>query len=216
MIHCLEYAAERGYRELRAEPQITDQQSPAMSIVTKTGDSGTTALMFNRRVPKTHPRVEACGSVDELNSALGLARATAEHGFVRDHLLGIQRNLIILMGEVGTLPEDLPRYAQAGFSTVTPEMTKNLDDLVKQMEAQDIFPKDWALPGETVNAAALDVARTTCRRAERGVCVLQEAGQLENPEIIVFLNRLSDTLWLLARWVEAQAGRGPKEPRNLV
>ena len=187
-----------------------------MSIVTKTGDNGATSLMFNRRVSKADARLEACGSVDELNSALGLARATAEHGFVRDSVLGIQRDLIVLMGEVGTLPEDLSRYAQAGFSAVTAQLTKKLDDLVSQLEVQNIFPKDWAMPGETVNAAALDVARTVCRRAERGVCALHEAGQLTNPEIIVYLNRLSDTLWLLARWVEAQAGRGPQEPRNLA
>lgn len=176
----------------------------AVSIVTKTGDSGTTALMFNRRVPKSHPRVEAGGSVDELNAALGLARATADYAFIRDHVLGFQKDLIILMGELATLPEDLPRLAPAGFSVVTPALTMKLDELVKQVEAQKLSPADWALPGGTVNSAALDFARTVCRRAERGVSALQEAGQLQNPEIVVYLNRLSDTLWLLARWVEGQ------------
>jgi len=181
-----------------------------MSIVTKTGDTGTTALMFNRRVSKTDPRVEAFGSVDELNAALGLARATADQGLVRDQLIGIQKDLITLMGEVGTLPEDLPRYVRAGFSPVGPEMTRKLDEMVSQIESQLTLPKGWAVPGETASAAALDLARTACRRAERRVCALKEAGQVGNPEIIVYLNRLSDTLWLLARWVEGKgrAGQG--------
>ena len=176
-----------------------------MSIVTKTGDSGTTALMFNRRVSKSHPRVEAGGSVDELNAALGLARASSEHAFMREHLLAIQKDLVVLMGELATLVEDLPRLAPAGFSLVTSENTGKLDQLVKQLEAQNIFPKDWVMPGNTVNSAALDFARTICRRAERQVCALHEARELRNSEIIVYLKRLSDALWLLARWVEAQA-----------
>jgi len=186
-----------------------------MSIVTKTGDAGTTALMFNRRVPKSHPRVEAGGCVDELNAALGLARATAEETFIRDHLLVIQKDLVIVMGEMATLLEDLPRFVDAGFSRVTPELTAKLDELVKQIEAQSISPKDWAMPGSTMNSAALDFARTICRRAERQVCALQESNQLQNPEIIVYLNRLSDTLWLLARWVEARGtadGKGSDGP----
>jgi cob(I)alamin adenosyltransferase len=175
-----------------------------MSIATKTGDDGTTALMFKRRVPKCHPRVEACGSVDELNTGIGMARATAAHAFVRDNLLAIQKDLIILMGELATLVEDLPRYVKEGYSIVKPEMTVKLDQLVKQIEAENVSFKDWATPGATVNSAALDVARTTCRRAERRICALQEANQLQNTEIIVYLNRLSDALWLLARWVESQ------------
>ena len=79
--------------------------------------------MYGRRVPKNHPRVEACGAVDELNAALGLARATAEHDFVGDNLFAIQKDLIVLMGELGVLPEDLPRYARDGFPQVTPAMT---------------------------------------------------------------------------------------------
>jgi len=174
-----------------------------MSIATKTGDSGTTALMYNRRVSKCHPRVEAYGSVDELNATLGLARATAEHDFISGNLLAIQKDLVTLMGELATGPEDLVRYVKDRFSLVTSELTGKLDRLVGEIEAQNIAHKGWASPGATVNSAALDVARATCRRAERRVCALQEAGQLHNPEIIVYLNRLSDLLWLLARWVEA-------------
>src|SRR5438093_9213114 len=85
---------------------------PVMSIVTRTGDSGMTGLMFNRRVSKCHPRVEAYGSVDELNAALGLARAAAQHDFTRDNLLAIQKDLVILMGELATGVEDLARYVE--------------------------------------------------------------------------------------------------------
>ena len=179
-----------------------------MSIATKTGDDGTTALMFKRRVLKCHPRVEAYGSVDELNTAIGMARATAEHTFMRDNLLAIQKDLIILMGELATLVEDLPRYVKEGYSIVKPEMTAKLDQLVKQIEAENVSFKGWATPGATVNSAALDVARTTCRRAERRICALQEANQLQNTEIIIYLNRLSDLLWLLARWVESKKDKG--------
>ena len=177
-----------------------------MSIVTKTGDSGTTALMYGRRVPKNHPRVEACGAVDELNAALGMARATAEHGLVRDNVPVIQKDLITLMGELGVLPEDLPRYVKDGYSLVTPAMTAKLDDLVAEIESQNITFKGWATPGATVHSAALDLARTICRRAERRVCAVKESGGTVNPEIVIYLNRLSDLLWLFARWVETQKG----------
>ncbi|HKW29995.1 MAG TPA: cob(I)yrinic acid a,c-diamide adenosyltransferase [Verrucomicrobiae bacterium] len=175
-----------------------------MSIVTKTGDSGTTALMYGRRVPKNHPRVEAYGTVDELNAALGLARATAGEDFVRENLLAIQNDLVVLMGELAVLPEDLSRYVKDGYSAVAPEMTAKLDALVREIEAQGVSFKGWATPGATMNSAALDVARTVCRRAERRVCKLQEAGEFKNAEILIYLNRLSDLLWLMARRVETK------------
>jgi cob(I)alamin adenosyltransferase len=177
-----------------------------MSIATKTGDDGTTGLIYNRRVAKTHARVEACGTVDELNAALGLARASATDDFVRDNLFWIQKSLVDLMGEVGVLAEDLPRYAKDGYSLVTPAMTAKLDALVQEIEAQKISFKGWATPGATKNSAALDLARTICRRAERRVCLLQETGELKNGEIIIYLNRLSDLLWIFARWMETKAG----------
>jgi cob(I)alamin adenosyltransferase len=178
-----------------------------MSIVTKTGDSGTTALMYGRRVPKSHPRVEAYGTVDELNAALGLARATAGEGFIRENLLVIQKDLVALMGELSVLPENLGRYQKDGYPVVTPQMTAKLDALVGEIEARNVSFKDWATPGATLNAVALDVARTVCRRAERRVCALQEAGGLKNVEILIFLNRLSDLLWLMARQVETGENR---------
>lgn len=176
-----------------------------MSIATKTGDRGTTGLMYNRRVSKCHARVEAYGTVDELNAALGLARASAQQEFVCANLLVIQQDLVTVMGELATGTEDLPRYAKDGFTLVSAELTAKLDKLVAEIEARSITFKGWATPGATLDSAALDVARTVCRRAERRVCALHETGQLQNPEIIIYLNRLADLLWLFARWVETKA-----------
>jgi len=176
-----------------------------MSIATKTGDDGTTALMYGRRVPKTHPRVEAFGAVDELNAALGMARAAMPPDFVRANLLAIQRDLIVLMGETGVAVEDLPRYIKDGYSVVTPAMTAKLGALIIEIEAKKADFKGWSVPGATPAAAALDLARTVCRRAERRVCSLKEAGGLNNAEIVIYLNRLGDLLWLFARWVESEA-----------
>lgn len=173
-----------------------------MSIVTKGGDAGLTSLMYGRRIAKSHPRVEAYGCVDELNAALGVARAMATQPFLRNHLAQVQENLVQLMGELATAPEDLARFGRDGFQVVTPELTALLDQVIAEIEPQGVSFKGWATPGATPSAAALDLARTVCRRAERRVCGLSEAGELTNPEIVVYLNRLSDLLWLLARWAE--------------
>ena len=175
-----------------------------MSIVTKRGDRGMTALMYNRQVSKCHPRVEAYGSVDELNAALGLARAAAAHDLLRERLPTIQKDLVLLMGELATAVEDLPRYVKDGYSRVTPAMTATLEKWVAELEAANVSVKGWATPGANTGSAALDLARTVCRRAERRACALQDAGQLDNPEIVTYLNRLSDLLWLLARWAEVK------------
>jgi cob(I)alamin adenosyltransferase len=175
-----------------------------MSIATKTGDGGTTGLMYNRRVSKSDPRVEAYGTVDELNAALGLARAHAKTDFMASHLFQIQKSLVILMGELATAADDRDRYQKDGFEIVTSFMTAKLDALVAELEGEKISFKGWATPGATVEAACLDVARTVCRRAERRAHELEGKQMLPNHEILIFLNRLSDTLWLLARRVETQ------------
>ena len=145
-----------------------------MSIATKTGDSGETALMYGRRVSKSNPRVDAYGCVDELNAALGLARVTASDQFIAEQIYDIQKELIIVMGELATAPEDLERYLKDGYQLTTVEMV----------------------------SAALDLARTTCRRAERRVTSLAEVTKNMNAEILRFLNRLSDLCWLLGRYAE--------------
>ncbi len=170
-----------------------------MSIATRTGDLGSTALTYNRRVPKNHPRVEAYGAVDELNAALGLARASSPPPCVNDALIAIQGDLVTLMGELATDPADLGRYRQDGFGVVTADHTAKLDRLVLELESPLGVFKGWATPGPPPPAAAIEMARTICRRAERRVCALRERNQLPNKEIIAYLNRLADVLWLLAR-----------------
>jgi cob(I)alamin adenosyltransferase len=133
-----------------------------------------------------------------------MARATAEHGFVGDNLLLIQNDLVILMGELAVAREDRERYVKDGYSLVTPELSLKLEKLVYEIEAQKVSFKGWATPGASKHSAALDVARTVCRRAERRVCELQSAGELRGADIVVYLNRLADLLWLFARWVETK------------
>lgn len=178
-----------------------------MSIATKTGDSGTTALMFGRRVPKTDPRVEAYGTVDELNAALGMVRATVQEPFISDPVFSIQKELVILMGELAVADEDRERYAKGGYEFVTAAMVDRLTALVDDIEKNhQITYKHWATPGATMGSAALDVARTVCRRAERRVAALVELKIPVNPETIRYLNRLSDLCWLYARWIETKLG----------
>jgi cob(I)alamin adenosyltransferase len=165
--------------------------------------------MYNRRTSKCHPRVAAYGSVDELNAALGIARAAARTKVLGDRLLGIQKDLVTLMGELATLTSDLPRYVKDGFSIVTPDLTAKLDVIAEDIESQKVSFQGWATPGANAASAGLDLARTVCRRAERHACELHEDKQLQNAEIIVFLNRLSDVLWLLARWAEVHEAPPP-------
>jgi cob(I)alamin adenosyltransferase len=176
-----------------------------MSIATRTGDDGTTGLMYNRRLPKNHPRVEAYGAVDELNAALGLARCEAEDAFVAGTLLQVQQDLVTLMGELATASDDLPRYADGGFTLIAEEHVARLDAVVNEVESQNVTFDGWATPGANRLSAALDLARTTCRRAERRVCDLKSQGETVNEQIGIFLNRLSDALWLLARFAETRS-----------
>jgi cob(I)alamin adenosyltransferase len=109
------------------------------------------------------------------------------------------------MGELATMPADLQRYVKEGFRVVEPDMTTKLEKLAKELEAQNISFDGWATPGANQTSAALDIARTICRRGERRVWALEQSGELQNLELIKYLNRASDLLWLLARWVETKA-----------
>ncbi len=177
-----------------------------MSIATKTGDAGETSLMYGRRVPKTDARVDAYGCVDELNAALGLVRVTATDPFVADHVLAIQKELILLMGELATAQEDLSRYRKDGYEVTTGAMVDRLTAVIDELEKDKLLHfKGWAIPGSTMLSATLDIARTTCRRAERRVAVVASAGGPFNAEILRYLNRLSDLCWLLGRYAEKLA-----------
>jgi len=180
-----------------------------MSIATKTGDDGTTALMYNRRVAKTHPRIVANGAVDELNAALGIVRATLDDALVTDAILSIQKELVTLMGELAVDADDRERYEKGGFHFVNAPMVERLTAMIDDLEKNHkISYHGWATPGATAGSAALDVARTVCRRAEREVVVLSVSGVAVTPEIIRYLNRLSDLSWLWARWIETRADPG--------
>lgn len=180
-----------------------------MSIATQTGDHGTTALLFGRRVSKTDLRIGCNGAVDELNAALGTARAalrgTAADPFITGPVFGIQKELVTLMGEIAVAPADRERHARAGFGSITLEKVDALTALVDDLEKNHrISFSRWATPGATLGSAALDVARTVCRRAERELVLLGRDDSTFNPQLVRYLNRLSDLCWLWARWVETR------------
>ena len=173
-----------------------------MSIITRQGDSGTTRLIFGLPVSKADLQVEAYGTIDELNSFLGLARASCEDAEVSNHIETLQRETFIVGAELATPKEKLEKLK----SRVEPAMTARLDELAKQIETIPGLLDDWALPGGTQFGAALDCARTVARRAERCVVRLHDADAVPNPEVLRYLNRVSDVLWLLGRRYEIQHG----------
>jgi cob(I)alamin adenosyltransferase len=178
-----------------------------MSIATKTGDDGTTGMMFNRRVAKTDLRIAATGACDELNAALGLARAWNPDPFIAAKILEVQQELVLLMGELGVQAEDRSRYLEKGFRFLNADAADRLTAWIDDLEQNhQISYKHWATPGSTQGSAMLDHARVTCRRAERSVYVIKEAGFSVSEEITRYLNRLSDLVWLWARYVETKAG----------
>jgi cob(I)alamin adenosyltransferase len=184
------------------------QLARIMSIATRTGDDGSTSLLYGRRVAKTHPRVIAYGTLDELNASLGMARATATDAWVREVLLATQQELVGLMGELAVEDADRDRYLSSKLARLQEAHLARLDDVVATLEARSIAFTGWATPGGTLHAAALDVARTVCRRSEREVVGLAETGAVLNPLTLRYLNRLSDVLWLLARLDETSAAGG--------
>jgi cob(I)alamin adenosyltransferase len=173
-----------------------------MSIATRHGDKGETGLIGGDRVSKADLRVEAYGTIDELGAALGFARSICDDEEVRGLTKSIQRELFTVAGAVAN-----PASAEAAPTTyVTPAMVEALTLHVNRVEATEGILSDWSLPGEHAAAAAYDVARTVCRRAERCVVRLAESGAEVNPHVVPYLNRLSDLLWLLGRLLELRAG----------
>jgi cob(I)alamin adenosyltransferase len=178
-----------------------------MSIVTKTGDKGETSLMYGRRLSKADPRVEAYGCVDELTAALGLARSSSSDKLISDEIFAAQKDLIIVMGELATAPSDRERYVKDGFQQTTAEMVDRLGAVIADLEKdKSLYPKDWVIPGATALSAALDFARAVCRRAERHIAAFSAGEKGFNPEILRYLNRLSDLCWVLARYAEKTTG----------
>lgn len=181
------------------------------SISTRTGDEGTTSLLFGRRVPKSDVRIVANGRVDELNVRLGMAKAclAPEETGARGFIERVQRCLVALMGEVAVAPEDRERYAKSGMADFDDGLLAMLDARVAQLESEGFTYAGWATPGANLSSSAIDCARTACREAEIALLRVRDAGLL-NPLkagfIIQSMNRLSDVLWLEARRVESTGG----------
>lgn len=175
-----------------------------MKIYTKTGDRGDTGLFGGGRVPKDHPRVSAYGDVDELNSVLGLARATEPMPRIDDVLLPIQRDLLAV-GALLATPDPGKMREHLAKARVDDKRIQELERAIDDGDLEIEPLKAFIIPGGTAKAAVLHVARTVCRRAERSVVSLQETDSI--PEVtIVYLNRLSDLLFTLARVANALAG----------
>lgn len=177
-------------------------QPPPRSIATRTGDDGTTSLLYGQRVEKDHPQIEAVGSLDELNAAIGLAKATRHDGAGADDLSRIQQELVALMGEVACAEVNAARYDESKFAKIDDAALARLDAAVAAIEAGAPKFDGWATPGANVHAAALELARTAARRAERRLVALPKQGRSVRPVLIQYLNRLSDLLWLMARAAE--------------
>lgn len=176
------------------------------SIATRTGDDGTTSLLYGQRVPKDHPQIEAVGACDELNAALGAAKAHLAFDLrsvaVRELLVAVQKNLVALMGEVACAESDAARYAASKFEKIGEADVRRLDEALAALEQRGLKFDDWATPGANARGAAFELARVAARRAERRLTGLPAHGRSVRPELRQFLNRLSDLLWLLAREAE--------------
>jgi len=172
-----------------------------VSIATKRGDGGQTGLAGGIRVSKTHPRVECYGTVDELISQMGFARSICQDAEIAGRIERIQRELYKVGSALATPPESSKTPPE-----ITAAMVDALEAEVHQIEAEPGVLADWSLPGASPDSAAIDVARTICRRAERLATGLMEAGVTTNPHILAYLNRLSDLLWLFGRLIEARRG----------
>jgi len=183
-----------------------------VKIYTRSGDEGETSLFGAGRVGKGHPRVEAMGAVDELNASIGWALTLLEEGSSRERLASLQHDLFTIGADLATPtpPSGRQRPSTPPLPTARPaQMERWMDEAAADMPELDAF----VLPGGAPAAAALHVARTVCRRAERAVVQLSEAEVVE-PEIVVYLNRLSDLLFMLARLENHRAGAGDVEWRK--
>lgn len=167
-------------------------------MTTRTGDDGTTSLYGKERVPKYDARIALLGDLDEAQSALGLARAGAKRP-VAAELLALQRELYEVMAEVGTSPERDPAFR------VDARKVAELDERIATLKAKATIPARFIVPGDDAAAAAIDLGRTIIRRAERGAARLLEDGVVTNRELLPYLNRLSDALFVLARFQEGKA-----------
>ena len=172
-----------------------------MSISTTRGDGGQTGLAGGIRVSKADLRVESYGTVDELNTVLGFARSICQDPEIKAWTETIQRTLFRLGSALATPPESKKQPP-----AISAEDVAMLTELVHKIEAIEGILSDWSLPGAHTESAAYEVARTVCRRAERNAVRFVENGGVVKAEIIAYLNRLSDVIWLFGRLIEFNAG----------
>jgi cob(I)alamin adenosyltransferase len=170
-------------------------------VTTGTGDTGYTGLLGEQRVPKYDPRPDTFGTVDEATSALGLARALASNTKAKQIIYQVQQELYLLMGELATPPEN---YEKMGLR-MTPEHVQRLEQVENALKAEVEIPNKFIIPGDSPDGAALDLARTIIRRAERMAVKLLHDGVIQNGEVVRYLNRLSDLIFILARYVEVKS-----------
>ena len=170
-------------------------------VTTGTGDTGYTGLLGEQRVPKYDPRPDTFGTVDEATSALGLARAASTDPQVKDIIYQVQQELYLLMGELATPPEN---YEKMGLR-MTIEHVQRLEQVEESLKQEVEIPNKFIIPGDSFDGAALDLARTIIRRAERMAVKLLHDGVIQNGEVVRYLNRLSDLIFILARYIEVKS-----------
>jgi cob(I)alamin adenosyltransferase len=184
-----------------------------MKIYTKKGDDGTTGLLYGGRVAKDDVRTNVYGTLDETVSALGLARAGGLVEKVEEIVIRVQREMFVVGAQLATSEENQSKL-QEGVSKVTPGMALQAEREIDQLIGQHPLPNEFILPGETMGSAGLDVARSTVRRAERQAAAMDRAGLVPDPEILRYLNRVSDLLFVLARYHEAEQGKRAAPSRS--
>lgn len=175
-----------------------------MSIATKHGDGGQTGLAGGIRVSKADLRVESYGSVDELNAHLGFARSICRNKEIASWTEEIQKTLFRVGSALATPPES--GESRNKPPEISAADVDKLTDLVHKIEATEGILADWSLPGAHAESAAYEIARTVCRRAERSAVRFVESGGAVQPEVLAYLNRLSDVIWLFGRLIEHNAG----------
>ncbi len=176
-----------------------------MRIYTKKGDDGTTGLLYGGRVAKDDARTKVYGTLDETVSALGIARAGGLTPKGEAIVIRIQREMFITGAQLATSEENQSKLTE-GVSKVDAGMTKRAEDDIDSLIEAHPLPQEFILPGATMGSAGLDLARSTIRRAERQAVTMDREGLVPDPEILRYLNRVSDLLFALARYEESEQG----------
>jgi cob(I)alamin adenosyltransferase len=174
-------------------------------IYTKTGDDGTTGLLYGGRVPKDDHRTSVYGTLDEAVAALGLARSAGLVERVEDTVVRVQRAMFVVGAQLATAESNRHKL-KPRVSRVTPEMTAEVEAEIDALVGDHALPDEFILPGESAGSAALDLARAIVRRAERTAVAMDRAGLVGDPEVLRYMNRVSDLLFALARFEEAERG----------